>query len=124
MMVEFAEATARFAAWLARAAVYEPLKTLYMNGPAIGGYGFWESLPPEEICATLTRVEASFWHKTLPSVAMCEQLIERKTDAFVIGTIAFVVCGTILLVVVQSTCRCIVVRPIVDAIAKLGRIRQ
>jgi hypothetical protein len=38
-----------------------PLFSLYFNGPAVHGFGFWQGLPPETICSSLTGTPEAVW---------------------------------------------------------------
>jgi hypothetical protein len=104
--------------WIVDNAIREPLRALYMGGPSLGGYGFWESLPDEEICAMMTGVKASFWRGLEVSIAMCDRRIECKVDVFVIGVVGSVIGALLVLTVAGTACRCVLVRPIVNAIEK------
>lgn len=64
-----------------------PLRTLYFKGPSWGHWGFWEGRGPDDVCAELTRVEATHWNTELGQMA-CQDLLERKFSAFAIGTIS------------------------------------
>jgi len=104
------------------ACVTQPLACLYWKGPSIYGFGFWESRDPAEICSALTNVDAKFWLASDQSWHMCEQLLSKKYDAFVVGTFgsAFVLLGSFI--VVTFVCRCLIVRPVVDAIQTLSHM--
>lgn len=66
-----------------------PLRTLYLNGPSILGYGWWEGLQDCDICAQMTGVGAEFWSQE-DSQDICQKLIQRKVFAFEIGNIALI----------------------------------
>lgn len=61
-----------------------PLRTLYMNGPALYEYGFWEGKDKRKICAQL--IPDMDWEDE-PTLAdrMCTRAIERKFQAFETG---------------------------------------
>jgi hypothetical protein len=110
--------------WISEAimmAIAVPLKFLYFRGPSLDGYGFWESLPPEEICTRLTNVDAHFWVSSESARAACDGLIERKFDAFMVGCLGIACAMGFTVVLVQLACRCIIVRPIVKAIERNKR---
>jgi hypothetical protein len=66
------DACLRVGKQLAWAFVGAPTFHLYLHGP--GWAGGWKSRPREDICASLTTVEADFWqHNPL----QCEDLIYR-----------------------------------------------
>lgn len=60
---------------------YSPLRTLYLKGPQIGPYGFWQGKPLADICATLTPTSALFW---LTNMAECERIVEERMDSMII----------------------------------------
>jgi hypothetical protein len=62
--------------------VDQPLFNLYLNGPALGGYGFWEGKERAQMCAELTGVPEREW---LNASDACESLIMRKFNALVVG---------------------------------------
>ena len=68
--------------------VSHPLSYLYLNGPSVGGYGFWEGQTPSDICAYFTHVGAYHWDK---NPTECQSLIDRHVHAFVIGVVAVLV---------------------------------
>jgi len=43
--------------------VMYPLQTLYFNGPSVYNIGFWQGLPDEDICATITKTSADIWRQ-------------------------------------------------------------
>ena len=63
-------------------AVELPLLALYLNGPQLNGFGFWEGLSLAEICARLTGVESRMWDSNMD---MCQDLVQRKFGAFLIS---------------------------------------
>lgn len=66
---------------LAAALFVTPLRGLYFNGPALGGYGFWGGADPADMCAQLTGVPASTW-SVGPMSGQCDALLERHFRAF------------------------------------------
>ncbi len=56
-----------------------PINYMYLYGPGI--IGCWQGMPIEDICASLTHVNASFWSK---NVSECLILIDNKAESFVI----------------------------------------
>jgi hypothetical protein len=101
--------------------VAQPLEILYRRGPSIAGYGWWEGASDEDICSQLTGVNAEFWRTGPASSAMCHELIGRKCDAFIIGTLGVVAVGTLGLLVAASFCRCVLVDPLVGAFSHRPR---
>ncbi len=68
-----------------------PLRTLYFGGPRLWGWGGWEGISFQEICAQLTQVPAKVWENSTD----CRELVERKFQTFLIslgaGTYIFLV---------------------------------
>ena len=62
-----------------------PLRLLYLRGPELAGYGFWEGRSNGEICNQLTGVSASHWTATAANALDCSSLIERKFGSLLIG---------------------------------------
>lgn len=54
---------------------------LYLYGPQIAGFGFWQGKAPEDICAVLTNGSAAFWteHST-----ECIRLITQHFYSWVV----------------------------------------
>jgi hypothetical protein len=63
-----------------------PLRWVYLFGPSISGYGFWEGKSAAEICSRVTDVKASFWEMDR-NRGECLNLIETKVHAFTIGVV-------------------------------------
>jgi hypothetical protein len=59
-----------------------PLCNLYLNGPSLGGWGFWESKPFPDICAQLTNVPSLHWEHHLDA---CKALINRRFDGILVS---------------------------------------
>lgn len=80
-----------------RLAVVEPLRYLYVHGPALGGWGFWEGRPQADACAELTAVPASFWAS---NVEPCSELLDRKFHAgltlLAVAAYALAAVGTVM----------------------------
>ncbi len=60
-----------------------PLRFIYKNGPR--SFFFWEGISDESICFELTRVDSSFWKSNDETSLACSEIIERKSNAFVIA---------------------------------------
>ena len=77
------------------------LARLYLYGPALGGYGFWEGREAEDICASITGNRADFW-KDHPEE--CSSILDRKFYSWL------VVFEVVLYFVVMYKGACAVVR--------------
>lgn len=60
-----------------------PLRRLYMLGPELSGYGFWQGRAPADICATLGGNAAHFW---MDHHEECSARIERQFESFYCAT--------------------------------------
>ena len=60
-----------------------PLKTLYQRGPRF--LYFLEGLSEENICYELTKIDAIFWSSSGESMFACQEMIDRKFEAFVVS---------------------------------------
>lgn len=60
-------------------AVRTPVRELFLHGPT--AVGMWGGIPASNVCAHLTKVEASFWEK---NPAECTSLIERECSGWIV----------------------------------------
>jgi hypothetical protein len=67
---------------MAAVPILTPLRGLYMNGPTLGGYGFWGGAAHPDICAQLTSMSATTWNANVAQLQTCHDLIERKFWSF------------------------------------------
>lgn len=67
-----------------------PLRFIYKNGPGV--FLLWEGISDESICYELTSVESSFWKSNGETVSACSEIIERKSNAFIIAVYILVGC--------------------------------
>lgn len=68
---------------LYRILLFNPLKFIYLHGPFLGGYGFWNGVEPSDICAQLSKgVPARFW---LDNIDQCEEQIDKQIVAMCIS---------------------------------------
>jgi hypothetical protein len=66
--------------------IRKPLDTLYMHGPSLSGWGFWEGKRVEDICAEITNVPAATWELMRLE---CESMVQRRFQSFYVG-VAFI----------------------------------
>jgi hypothetical protein len=69
--------------WVTDVFLRIPLERLYMHGPALSGWGFWEGKRIEDVCAELTRVPADRWELMRSE---CEDLVRRQFKSFYVAT--------------------------------------
>ena len=73
--------------------VTSPLKFVYLSGPSLAGFGFWNGVPYSQICAQLTRVETDHWKE---NAVACQSLVDRQVDAFVVSLLLGVVLAIVI----------------------------
>jgi len=96
----------------------KPLVGLYMHGPTLMGYGFWEGRSLPEICSTLTGVDAIYWATEAQS-AQCTELVARKAVSYVVRSFTMVIVTVSLYVIAVGTWRYCILNPLLSAI--MGR---
>ena len=69
-----------------------PILQLYISGPSIAGYGFWQGQQPAEICSTLTTVSAKHWQL---NPVECGDLIYRRFESFMVLVYVLIYTGTL-----------------------------
>lgn len=62
-----------------------PLRSLYFDGPAWAGWGFWNGAEAPDVCAALTGVGSGVWRRDPDT---CSALLDRQFTAFVVGAAA------------------------------------
>jgi hypothetical protein len=55
---------------------------IYIHGPSIHGWGFWQGKDVNEICGTITGTSSQHWAKNLD---VCNKLIDTEVQSLVIG---------------------------------------
>jgi hypothetical protein len=58
------------------------IRSLYLNGPNLRGFGFWKGKQMQDICTQLYDQDAIFWKKNIDT---CKQAIETEVQSLVIG---------------------------------------
>jgi len=59
-----------------------PLLYVYMFGPSMGGYGFWEGKQLDIICSELTAVPQEHWTE---NIDVCETLVTHKFNSVLVA---------------------------------------
>ena len=62
----------------------KPLKSIYFLGPRFWGWGGWEGIESEDICAQLKQVPSHVWAMQMNN---CIKLLEKKFQTFLVGCI-------------------------------------
>ena len=73
-----------------------PMRVLYFHGPRLGGYGFQEGVSSESVCEKYTSVRSDFWKGSDDAITECAVIMERKFNAFLVGSVALFVIGMFL----------------------------
>lgn len=95
-----------------------PLTHLYMYGPALHGWGFWQGQHNADICAALTHGSAEFWAKTSAAAAECSVLIDHHQYAFVLGVTSVIAVCLFFSLLLGLTVYLCAVRPISVTLAR------
>lgn len=57
------------------------LARLYLLGPNVAGYGFWEGRPPEDICSSMSGNSPDFWRRNMEE---CQDMIGRRFHSWMV----------------------------------------
>lgn len=77
------------------------LSRLYLFGPNLKGFGFWEGKEAQDICAELTGVSSNFWSN---NISKCYERIHKHFNGYVILFESIVV--FVVLLRILWSCRC------------------
>jgi hypothetical protein len=92
-----------------------PLRILYFRGPRIWGWGGWEGISFEDICAQLTLVPASVWKDQITN---CTELLERKFSTFLVSVFGAAYFFTLYKVISYIYFRYFVLAPLITELKK------
>jgi len=67
-----------------------PMFYIYINGPAIGNFGFWRGKSLPDICSTITKVDSHFWTSSNEKMYECELIVFREYHSFMVGILSIV----------------------------------
>ncbi len=71
-----------------------PLTLLYLQGPLLAGFGFYQGKSLIDICSVITKVEAAFWAQ---HTEKCNDLIYLQVNSFIL-TCHMSIIGVLLLI--------------------------
>lgn len=54
---------------------------VYVHGPNIAGFGFWQGRSPEQVCASLTVSNEDFWRRNMDE---CHLIVSRHFASWVV----------------------------------------
>jgi hypothetical protein len=78
--------------------ILSALARVYVHGPSIAGFGFWQGRTPEQVCAHLTVSNEDFWRKNMDE---CHLIVSRHFASWVV-LLEFVVYAVLLWKVLQG----------------------
>ena len=79
--------------------IRQPLKRLYIEGPNMNGWGFWENRAESDICAALTGTTSAHWEV---ATDVCSDLLLRKFEAWYVMMVT-----SMYVLVVLYCCQCV-----------------
>jgi hypothetical protein len=87
---------------VAWALVDAPFEYLYLHGPRVGPYGFWQNMPPADVCAEMTGVGAAHWRE---HPLVCIKVIRDRAQSW---TLLFycAIYSTLMWAVWQNLLKC------------------
>lgn len=99
--------------------VLAPLYHLYLNGPLLGGFGFWSGAQFGDICAALSGVSAKHWESSAIAATQCQDLIERRAYSFALGALSAT--GLLLTgyAITSLAHYCFTIRPVLHALSQI-----
>ena len=92
-----------------------PLRILYFHGPRIWGWGGWEGINFEDICAQLTLVPASVWKDQTKN---CAELLERKFSTFLVSVFGAAYFFTLYKIISYIYFRYFILAPLISELKK------
>ena len=95
-------------------ALYVPLETLYLRGPWLHGYGFWQGTSPETICAHSSGADALFW---VDNPEECSIMIHKKVMGFAIAVYVVILCTSVYMSASAIYWRVVYINPIVQELS-------
>tara|TARA_A100001015_G_C14606402_1_gene562456 strand:- start:102 stop:572 length:471 start_codon:yes stop_codon:yes gene_type:complete len=95
-------------------AAYVPLETLYLQGPWLYGYGFWQGTSAETICAHSSGADALFW---VDNPEECSNIIHKKVMGFAIAVYVVIFCSCVYMWASAYYWRMVYINPIVQELS-------
>ncbi len=72
-----------------------PLTLLYLQGPLLAGFGFYQGRTLIDICSTITNVNSEFWTQ---NIGKCSDIIYVHLNSFLLSCHIVIVVGMVVLV--------------------------
>lgn len=104
--------------WVYDKMITEPLRIFYFVGPV------WGAIPNEEICAQLTGKTAAWWLATPDRMQGCRELTEQRFHSWDAGIMTSFYFAVLAFAVLQVTCNCCFVKPILREIRRVAHPHQ
>ena len=91
---------------------------LYLHGPALNGYGFWQGQDYVDICTSSTGARSKFWASNPEE---CNALVLRKVNGFVVMVYSILV-AYVFTVFLNAVCTWFIyINPVVSELRALRR---
>lgn len=79
-----------------------PFEYLYIHGPRVGSYGFWQNMPAADVCAEMTGVGAAHWRE---HIAVCTETIRDRARSWTLLLYCALYC-TLFWAIWQNVIKC------------------
>lgn len=96
---------AKLLLWIYFHLFLKPFARLYLLGPYLWGYGFWNGLPAAEICTRLSGASGPGADHYAQYPALCYDMIERDIEAKLVFVETLIFIPLFLYIVVQCLLR-------------------
>jgi hypothetical protein len=80
-MLNFVQEILSVGAKVYRKGIFEPLRALYLNAPAVGQFGGWHGFTLVQVCGRLSGQPEMFWDG---HYAECENMVDDRFQSFLI----------------------------------------
>lgn len=104
--------------WVYTQLVTNPLRCFYFKG------AWWGNVPLSEVCFRITNVESKWWSATSERMDECRQLTEREFESWDATIMTSLYFTALTFGVLQLTCHCCFIRPLVRAIRIVPKRRR
>ena len=86
--------------------IVAPLARLYLWGPNIGGWGFWQGQEMHDICAQQTSYSSDFWRE---HPTACAEIVSKKFYSFLVvlqTAVYFLILFLVIKAIYRFLCYC------------------
>lgn len=74
------------------------LRDVYLHGPSMNGYGFWQGMPKSHICSTLTKTTEDFWFN---NEIACDEIVEQHYESYRTLLVSMIVLYLYFMIVIR-----------------------